>query len=192
MKTRHTGQRILATEGFTLLEVLVAISILTIGIMAMYSMQLAAVHTNYLGGSVTQSGNFTSSQVEENYSLQYSDKMVSRNQQNKAVRKYDNTKVDGSDATYGVDPDTTRLSNGLQKDFGLNRTGLNRNRQAESAPDQQPDQVRTTDDGRFRVSYNVVEDLPIKGIKKIRVHTLDTGTAMENPVSFDLLKNDNI
>ena len=187
-----------ATEGFTLIEVLVAISILSIGILAMYSMQLAAVHTNYLGGSVTQSGNFSSSQIEEIYSLDYSADRLSKDQKGKAVLQYQDD--DGAKDAYGVDTgkDTdkkllnndlpTELSNGLPRDFGLNRTGLNKKRQSD--PAQQPDWI--TVDGRFLVAYNVVQDLPIKGIKKIRVHTLDTSTSMQNPVSFDLLKNDDI
>lgn len=185
---RHAGQPVLDAGGFSLIEVLVAVAILSLGIMTMYTMQLSSVHINYLGGSVTQSGNFTSSQVEEAYSLKSSDKLLSRNQKGQEVRKYKNG--DGSQANYGVDTDSARLSNGLPNDFGLNRTGLNKRHQSD--PNQQPDQMRTTDDGRFRVAYNVVQDLPIMGVKKIRVHTLDTSTAMQNPVSFDLLKNDDI
>lgn len=185
MKTRYTIQSLLATEGFSLIEVLVAISILSLGIMAMYSMQLSAVHINYLGGSVTQSGNFSSSQVEETYSLD--NKLLSKNQQGRSIREYTNS--DSTDDNYAVDTDKTRLSNGLPKDFGLNRTGMNKRKQRVSDANEQPDQMRVTDDGRFVVAYNVVQDLPIKGIKKIRVHTLDTSTAMQNPVSLDLLKN---
>lgn len=190
MKTRYASQALLASEGFSLIEVLVAISILSLGIMAMYSMQLSAVHINYLGSSATQSSNFSSSQVEETYSLKSNDKLLSHNQKGQEIRQYKNG--DGSLESYGVDTDTTRLSNGLPKDFGLNRTGVNTRKQIVSASEEQPDQVRVTDDGRFRVAYNVVQDLPIKGIKKIRVHTLDTSTAMQNPVSLDLLKNDDI
>ena len=87
---RHKA--VLATEGFTLIEVLVAISILSIGILAMYSMQVAAVHTNYFGGSVTQSGNFSSSQIEEIYSMKEDaeKEWLLKNQKGKAVRQYKN------------------------------------------------------------------------------------------------------
>ncbi|AVD71990.1 type IV pilus modification PilV family protein [Desulfobulbus oralis] len=155
--------------GFTLIEVLVAMVILSIGIFALYSMQISSVRTNYFAGSLSQAANYSSSQLETLLQLIYNDELISKRKDGKPIRKYKNASA--TDPNYGVSADN----------FGLDNVAENT-----------ADHWRKTEDRRFTMTYNVVEDFPIKGIKKIRAHTQDNAPGSRRPVVFDLLKNDNI
>jgi type IV pilus assembly protein PilV len=60
-------------RGFTLLEVIVAISILTVGLLAVASMQASAIRGNTLAGGVTEATNWASDQIEKLVELPYND-----------------------------------------------------------------------------------------------------------------------
>jgi len=58
-------------KGFTLLEVIVAISILTIGLLAVASMQVSAIKGNTLAFGVTEATSWASDQTEKLIVLPY-------------------------------------------------------------------------------------------------------------------------
>ena len=58
-------------EGFTLLEVIVAISILTIGILAVASMQISSIRGNSFSSNVTEGTTWAGGQVERLMALPY-------------------------------------------------------------------------------------------------------------------------
>ena len=58
-------------QGFTLLEVIIAISILTFGLLAVASMQISAIRGNALAGGVTEGTSWASDKMEELISLPY-------------------------------------------------------------------------------------------------------------------------
>ncbi len=60
-------------EGFTILEVLVAISILTVGLLAVASMQVAGMNTNAHARNVTEGINWAQDKLEELIALPYDD-----------------------------------------------------------------------------------------------------------------------
>lgn len=53
------------TGGFTLLEVLIAVSIFAIGILAVATMQISAIHGNRLGNEFTQAISLAQMKIEE-------------------------------------------------------------------------------------------------------------------------------
>ena len=59
------------TEGFTLLEVIIAISILSIGILGVATMQTAAIRANFFAGNTTIGTNWASDKMEELIVLAY-------------------------------------------------------------------------------------------------------------------------
>ena len=65
--------RIKRQEGFTLIEVLVAISILTVGLLAVASMQVAGMQTNAHSRNVTEGINWAQDKLEELIALPYDD-----------------------------------------------------------------------------------------------------------------------
>lgn len=64
-------------RGFTLIEVIVAISILTVGILAIASMQIKAMGGNYFASRVTESTSLAQDKLEELISLSYDDAELS-------------------------------------------------------------------------------------------------------------------
>ena len=59
--------------GFTILEVLVAISILTVGLLAVASMQVSGMRTNAYARNVTEGMNLAQDKLEELIALPYDD-----------------------------------------------------------------------------------------------------------------------
>ena len=58
-KNRSDGE-----SGFTLLEVIIAISILTFGLLAVASMQLTAIHGNYNASNITEATTVAQDRLE--------------------------------------------------------------------------------------------------------------------------------
>lgn len=75
MKARTMYQRIIKNdeEGFTLLEVLVAVSIFAVGILATISMQSSALHSGHLARSSTEAATQAADLLERLNSLPYND-----------------------------------------------------------------------------------------------------------------------
>jgi type IV pilus assembly protein PilV len=65
--TKHRGNE----KGFTLLEVIVAISILTIGLLAVASMQVSAIRGNASAYGITEATSWAADQVEKLIILPY-------------------------------------------------------------------------------------------------------------------------
>lgn len=60
-------------RGFTLLEVIVAIAILTFGLLAVASMQIGAIQGNSFAGRVTEGTTWAQDKLEELIALSYDD-----------------------------------------------------------------------------------------------------------------------
>ncbi len=66
MKPTPYQKRLLANEnGFTLLEILIAISIFSIGMLAVASMQISGIHGNATANVLTKAGAWGEDKVEE-------------------------------------------------------------------------------------------------------------------------------
>ena len=63
-------------EGFTLLEVIVAIAILTFGILAVASMQISSIRGNSFAGGVTEGTTWAGDQVERLMALPWDDPLL--------------------------------------------------------------------------------------------------------------------
>jgi type IV pilus assembly protein PilV len=70
-KNIFKDKRLNSQAGFTLLEVIVAISILTVGLLAVGSMQLSAITANDRAGKMTQGTAIAEEKMEELLSLPY-------------------------------------------------------------------------------------------------------------------------
>ena len=60
-------------NGFTLLEVIIALFIFSIGLLAVASMQMTAIKGNYFSGTLTEATNWAADQMETLMSLPYAD-----------------------------------------------------------------------------------------------------------------------
>jgi len=60
-------------NGFTLLEVIIALFIFSIGLLAVASMQMTAIKGNYFSGTLTEATSWAADQMETLMSLPYTD-----------------------------------------------------------------------------------------------------------------------
>jgi len=70
---REQGLPARSEEGFTLIEVLVAIVILVFGLLAVGSMQIAAIRGNFMGGNTSIALSLASEKMEDLLNKQYND-----------------------------------------------------------------------------------------------------------------------
>ena len=60
-------------EGFTLLEVMVALSILMVGLLGLATMQMASIKGNFFASRVTEGSALASDRLEKLFALPYTD-----------------------------------------------------------------------------------------------------------------------
>jgi type IV pilus modification protein PilV len=65
--------RLKKNEGFTLIEVLMAVSILSIGLLAVASLQISAIKVNSSASDITKRSTWAQDKLEELIALPYSD-----------------------------------------------------------------------------------------------------------------------
>jgi type IV pilus assembly protein PilV len=68
---KHIDTREKRDAGYTLLEVIIAISILTVGLLAVASMQISAIYGNAVAGKLTEGTTIAQQKLEELLSLPY-------------------------------------------------------------------------------------------------------------------------
>jgi len=73
MRTHKQKKRIKSEAGFTLIEVVVAIAILTFGLLAVASMQSSAIQGNYRARLQTEATTWAQDRMEKLLALPYSD-----------------------------------------------------------------------------------------------------------------------
>ena len=149
--------------GFTLIEVLIAMVILIIGILTLYTMQTTAVRGNVHANKITEAATWDADQVERMLGLDYN---------SAALLKDTDKDGTGQDLNHdGVD------DNG--GNFGLDDTG--------SAAD---GTASSQDGGRYTISWNIARDVPMPNLKTIRVIVQDNQKILSAPVVFTYIKAD--
>lgn len=73
MKSRHPESVSRREEGFTLIEVLVAIVILCVGLLAVGTMQISAIRGNFMGGNTSIALTLASQKMEDLLNRNYAD-----------------------------------------------------------------------------------------------------------------------
>ncbi|MEW6518818.1 MAG: prepilin-type N-terminal cleavage/methylation domain-containing protein [Thermodesulfobacteriota bacterium] len=127
-------------SGFTLIEVLIAVAIFTIGILAVNAMQTAAIKGNSSANRITESSSWASDRIETLIGLNYSD----------ADLDDDDGDGTGEDANNdGTDDDGGN--------FGLDDTGAN------------ADGTSASPDGSYTINWNVAVNYPFPDIKTVNV-----------------------
>jgi type IV pilus assembly protein PilV len=130
----------LKQQGYTLVEILIAITILAFGLLAVATMQVRAIKTNAIASSISQGLTLGQAKVEELMNLAYSHPALSD--------------TDGDGTNQDADED------GIDDDgdnFGLNHT-------VGEADNNTP----KTNDG-YTIYWNVAVDEPVISSKTIRV-----------------------
>jgi type IV pilus assembly protein PilV len=109
-------------KGFTLLEIIIAISILTFGILAVASMQVSSMRGNSFAGSVTEATALAGDRLERLIALSYDDSLLNDDNGNGS----DGLNDTGDDADYDdirvMDPVTYTVCTNLAIDTPRNNT----------------------------------------------------------------------
>jgi len=135
-------------RGFTLIEAMVALGVLSIGIVVMYAMQTGSVRGNHLAQNITTASAWAVERMEEINGMDYYDDLLA------------DTKNDGTDQDAngnGSDDD----DDGFAVD-GILNFGLDQNTTATA-------DFTNTDLPGFTMHYNVAVDHPLEKVKTIRV-----------------------
>ncbi|MFV0438914.1 MAG: prepilin-type N-terminal cleavage/methylation domain-containing protein [Desulfopila sp.] len=150
----------MSQQGFTLIEVMVAIAILVIGILSLYTMQVTAVDGNMRANMISEAGNLNAEQIELLIGLDYAEITDTDGDGTDQDPNHDGIDDDGDN--FGLDDRTTATADG---------TG-------------------TSADGLYRFFWNAALDTPIPNVMTIHVHVQTVGQAMETPVTFIYYKVD--
>ena len=159
-------------RGFTLIEALVAIFILIVGIVSLYSMQLGAIHGNARADSLSRLSNWATTEIESRINQNYGE-LLSRNGAGA------NCDVNG-DGIDDVDP---------QRQCGLNNPlvgGVEPNYQLlgfDCAKYTGWDLCTASPDGTGLIFLNIAENMPAPNIKTIRVKVVTRDFGQQPVVS---------
>jgi len=151
-----------SNSGFTLIEALVAMVVLTIGILSLYSMQIKSIQGNSKANRFTTASTWNADQMEKIVGMDYNDATLKDTNQNGTNQDADGDGVDDDGGNFGLDD-------------------------SDSAADIPP---FTTSDGRYTLYLNVAVDVPMKNLKTIRVHVQDNSQTLSGPVTFTYIKDD--
>ncbi len=102
---QSTGQKI-REGGFTLIEVIIAISILTVGLLAVASMQTAAIQGNFFAYRTTQAATLAQDRLEYLLSLPYDDTLLQEGDDQADPVTATNHQALNVSVTYDVDVDS--------------------------------------------------------------------------------------
>ena len=147
-------------EGYTLVEILIAIAILAFGILAVATMQVTAIKTNAIASGMSQGVTLAQAKVEELMNHSYSTLI--------------DTTGDGTDRDEG---------------FGLNNTIDPVDDCNHPVSDGfWPDPWDCT--ARYRIFWNIAVDQPSPAIKTIRIIVIWTVRGKDKRISLDFIKTD--
>ena len=129
-------------SGFTLLEVLIALFVFSIGILGVNAMQLTSITGNSKANGITEASNFATDRIERLMSIDdYDDPLL------------DDIDGDGTGQDTSVPPDGLDNSGG---NFGL-----------DDATAATADGNFTSADGNYQIFWNVAVDHPLSNTKTI-------------------------
>lgn len=149
-------------DGFTLLEVLVALLIFSIGLLAAASMQVMAIRGNYHSAALTEASYWATGQMERLLSKDFTDPELQDTDGDGTNQDADNDWVDDDGGNFGLDHVADPDSDGQPDN---DTTG--------SQADFQETQ------GIYTISWNVAEDVASNDTKtvKVMVTWTERGTA---------------
>lgn len=144
--------------GFTLIEVLIAVVVFTIGILSANAMQISSIKGNSKANRITESANWASDKVENLLVLDYDDS------------EFDDDDGDGTDQdgdSDGVDDDGGN--------FGLDDI-VN------------PDGNENSPDGIYTIYWNVAVDCPMPNIKTVKIIVARNDSTLQKNTGFQYFK----
>ncbi len=188
-----------SNQGFTLIEVLVAIVVLTIGVLSLYAMQVSTINGNAAAKIMTVNSNWASDRIEILLSRPYDCNPFKANCHDLDDVNGDGTNQDANND--GIDDSGGNSINykggivvggnvvdNIGGNFGLN-DGLIYDNTAGLLIGVNPalaDHRATSPDGQFTILWNIAVDTPVPNSKTIRVivTSQDRGVTKAVPMTY--------
>lgn len=146
-----------SSAGFTLIEVIIALAILTIGILAVNAMQTVSVRGNATASGITTSANWAADRIEQINGAAYDDALVNDTDADGTSQDPNLDSVDDSGGNFGLDDAKPTVAADITT----------------------ADHTWTSPDGIYTILWNVAPDYPMPNVKTIHVivQRSDRGTA---------------
>ena len=152
-------------NGFTLIEVLIGMTVFAIGILGVAAMQLSAIKGNSYSSHLSEASTISQDKIENFISLNYNDPVFNDDDGDGTNKDADNDGIDDTNNNFGLDdtnnPDETNQSNGV--------TGV-----------------------QYTTFCNIAVDQPIQNTKTIRTITTWTEKGATKTVTINYIKFDAI
>lgn len=150
------------TTGFTLIEALVAMLVLTIGILSLMTLHSTLAQRNSNASHITIASTWATNQIEEIISTPYDELIDADGDGTDQDQDKDGQDTEGTDHTFGLDD----LDN--------------------------PDLTIESPDEKYTIYVNIAVDVPLEDSKTIRVHIQDNNGTMSNIIHFDYIRQQSI
>ncbi len=150
-------------RGFTLTEIMIALAVFTIGILAVNAMQTASIKGNSKARQITEASNLATDRIEKIIALDYDDPALNDSDGDGTDQDADLDGTDDDGGNFGLDHETAVTA----------------------------DHETTSVDGNYRIFWNVAVDQPLfnnKTIRFIAVYDADPQNGGKGKVIFDYIK----
>ena len=119
MDTKPKKKNARNERGFTLVELMVAIVVFSIGLLALSSMQVGAIKCNSTANGITEGATWAESQVERLIVLAYDDPELTDTDGDGTNQDADNDGDDDDGGNFGLDDDDTATADNFvtQEDY---------------------------------------------------------------------------
>ena len=155
-KTLHTN------SGVTLIEVLIAMLVLTIGILSLYIMQLSAIRGNSRASLLTEASTWNAGQLEQMIGLDYDASVFFDTDSDGTGQDTDHDGIDDDGGNFGLDDMTATTADGSTD----------------------------VENNKYTIFWNVARDVPMPNMITIRVLVQDNSNILSAPVVFTYIKAD--
>lgn len=147
-------------QGFTLIEILIAITIFAIGILAVASMQISSINGNADAQRITDASTIAQDQLEALMALDYSDPLLNDDDNDGTNQDADDDGIDDDGGNFGLD-DTVNPDGSAQSQIGASNL--------------------------YDVFWNIAVDEPATGNKTIRI-IVTNRQGGQRPFTLDFIK----
>lgn len=165
MDKQHTNQ-----QGFTLIEILIAVTVFAIGILAVASMQISSIKGNSSASGLTEAATLAEEKMEELMAIGYDDARLIDTDGDGTNQDADNDGIDDGGDDFGLDdyPQNPKGAPYLDQDFFT------------------PSQIGPS---QYNIYWNIAEDEPITNNKTIRVIVTWQGEGRARRVTLNSVKS---
>ncbi len=154
--------------GFTLIEVVIALGVLSFGILALMLMQLSGIRGNSVANTITNESNWAADRIEQTLRFDYFHAELTDTDGDGSNQ---DTNEDGIDDTAGGN-------------FGLDDIGVSTASGCTAAPAD-----HCVREGQYDIFWNVAVDHPVRNAKTLKV-IVKQNQGKSNQVVFEYVKAD--